>query len=71
MSECTTRTVSNGTLSSFDTICANAISCPCPCGVIPVTALTVPSSPTETEPNSFDENAVTSTYVLTPIPSTT
>ena len=61
VSEWTTRTVSNGTPRTAEAICANAVSCPCPCGDTPVSTVTVPSACTSTEPNSFDANAVIST----------
>ena len=69
LSEWTTRTVSNGTPRIADAICAIAVSCPCPCGDTPVSTVTMPSACTCTEPNSFDANAVISTYVHTPMPS--
>ena len=50
-----------GTPSTAETICANAVSCPCPCGDVPAITVTPPSGRTSTEPNSLDENDVIST----------
>ena len=71
VSECTTRTASNGTPSTAEASWAKAVSCPWPCGEVPVSTVTVPSAFTSTEANSFEENDVISTYVATPMPSAT
>ena len=52
VSECSTRTFSNGTPSVVATICENAVSWPWPCALVPTRAVTVPSSSISTEPNS-------------------
>ena len=62
VSDCTRRTASMGTPSSSATIIANAVSCPWPCDEVPTMAVTVPSSCTSTDPNSWNvPPAVTST----------
>ena len=45
LSECTTSIVSIATPITEDTICANAVSWPCPCGDVPVSTVTAPSAP--------------------------
>ena len=52
VSECTTRTSSNGTPNTADVIWAHAVSWPWPFGTLPVTTVAVPSASMVTDPYS-------------------